>query len=81
MQSYLKYVTLALVFTALLLTACSVSPPPISHEQYYTALDEVVEAETTANNNLQRKNDLEAELARKEAELRSLINYERELGF
>ena len=80
MKSYLKYVTLALIFAALMLSACSVRPQAVSRDQYYTALDEAVEAETTANNNLQRKNDLEAELARKEAELRSLIDYERELG-
>jgi len=81
MKSFLKLITIGLVLATLILAACSTPPQPVSQEQYQTAYREAVETEATANSNLQEKKALEAELARKEAELRSLKDYERELGF
>lgn len=80
MKSFLKLVTIGLVLATLLLAACSTPPQPVTRDQYQTAVREAAEAEATANSNLQLKKDLEAELTRKEAELRSLRDYERELG-
>jgi len=80
MKGFLKLMIIGLVLATLLIAACSRPPQPVSQEQYQTAVREAREAETTANSNLQLKKDLEAELSRKEAELRSLRDYERELG-
>ncbi len=79
MKSFLKLATMLLVVAAFFLGACAMSPP-VTDEQYHTALNEAIEAEQTADQNLQEKRRLEAELARKEAELRSLKDYERQLG-
>lgn len=80
MKSFLKLITIGLILATLLLAACATPPQPVSRDQYYTALDEAIEAEETAEQNRQLREDLEDELARKEAELRSLRDYERELG-
>lgn len=80
MKSLLKLATIALLLMIMLLAACSTPPQPVSREQYQTALNEATEAERTADQNLQEMRNLEAELARKEAELRSLKDYERQLG-
>jgi starvation-inducible outer membrane lipoprotein len=80
MNSFLKLITVGLILTALFLAACSTPPQPVGREQFQTTMNEAAEAEQTAEANQQEKRALENELARKEAELRALKDYERQLG-
>jgi septal ring factor EnvC (AmiA/AmiB activator) len=81
MRKTLKAITITLLLAFLLMiVACSTPPPPVSRDQLQTARNEAITAEESVNESLQEKRALEAELARKEAELRSLVEYERQLG-
>ena len=76
-----RTLTIAMLALVLLIVACAAPPPPVSREQLQTARNETLEAEEMASESTQEKRALENELARKEAELRSLRDYERQLGF
>lgn len=81
MSKSLKSITILLLFVAvIMITACSTPPPPVSRDQLQTARTEALDAEQIANESSQEKRDLENELSRRESELRSLRNYERQLG-
>lgn len=68
------------ILTVLMVTACSTPPPPVSRVELDSARTETLAAEETASKSDREKKTLEDELARKEAELRSLQQYERQLG-
>jgi len=81
MKVLLRMLTIALLAMVMTIVACSTPPPPVSRDELQSARNEAIEAEELAESSTQERRDLENELARKEAELRSLRDYERQLGF
>jgi len=81
MKVYFKLMSVVTLVLLLTIVACSTPPPPVSKDQLQTVQRETLEAEEEANTSTQEREALESELSRKEAELRSLKDHERRLGF
>ncbi len=81
MKVIFRLTILAILAIMLTLVACSTPPPPVSQSELQAARSETLEAEESAASSDQELQELEAQLSRREAELRSLRDYERQLGF
>ena len=81
MKVLVKPMTIVMLVAILTIVACSTPPPPVSRDNLQTTQQETIEAADMANQSMQQRKGLEAELSRKEAELNSLKDYERQLGF
>ncbi len=69
---------IAVILLTLLLSACA-APPPVTQDQYDTALQGAQEAEARADQLEQQKDSLQDEKSTKASELRSLKAYQQEL--
>ena len=78
MKNLIKIFVVVMVLS-ILLSACAPPPPPVTKVQLDTAEEEAIQEEEKADNlNIEMK-ALEAELAEQEAELKSLLEYQKEL--
>ncbi|MCB5230683.1 MAG: hypothetical protein WCX83_04645 [Candidatus Cloacimonas sp.] len=80
MKSSLKFVAIGLATLSLFVTACSTPPQTVSRDQYQAATREVNEADENAAKSRRERDELVNEVSQKEAELKSLKEYERVIG-
>ncbi len=67
------------IIASFLLTACTPPPPPVTKIQLDTAEDEAIKEEKKAIQLEASKGDLETELSKTEAKLKSLKDYQQKL--
>ena len=68
-----------MIIPSFLLTACTPPPPPVTKIQLDTAEDEAIKEEKKAIQLEASKGDLETELSKTEAKLKSLKDYQQKL--
>ncbi|MCF7859067.1 MAG: hypothetical protein K9N07_07075 [Candidatus Cloacimonetes bacterium] len=78
MKNVIK-VILLIVVLSILLSACAPPPPPVTKSQLNTAEDEAIQEEKKAETLNGEMKSLEAQLAKQEAELKSLKEYQKVL--
>jgi len=78
MKNLVKIFVVVMVLS-ILLSACAPPPPPVTKVQLDTAEEEAIQEEEKADNLNNEMKALEAELAEQEAELKSLLEYQKEL--
>ncbi len=80
MRSTFKLLVLSVLALSIFLTACAPPPPPVTKDQLIQAEMETKNAEEESEKLLAKKNQTEKILAQKEAELRSLKEYKKQIG-
>ena len=78
MKNLVKILVVVMVLS-ILLSACAPPPPPVTKVQLNTAEEEAIQEEEKADNLNNEMKALEADLAKQEAELKSLKEYQKEL--
>jgi outer membrane murein-binding lipoprotein Lpp len=79
MKNIFKLLIGIVIIASLLLSACAPPPPPVTKDQLTDAEFQAVEAEKQAETLNVEKEDLEAQVAAKKAELKELQEYKRQL--
>jgi len=79
MKKSLKLLLGSIIILSILLSACAPPPPPVTKDQLATAEKEAIAEEEIADNVCAECDNLEAEVAAKQAQVDDLKNYKKEL--
>ena len=79
MKNFFKLLIALVIIATFFLSACAPPPPPVSEDQLSNAEFQAVEAEKKADSLHNEMTELEKQVAAKEAELKSLQEYQKQL--